>query len=309
MSTDQEAPKVPESTERPPRDQLVRAAYLPSAVREDADSDSGRPVLHGHFARFNEWTEIDSREGRFMERLAPGAFAKTLSERAPRVLFNHGADPDLGNKLLGKPINYGEDKRGAWYEVELFEGIPPLLLDGLRSGEYGASFRFSIPKDRDEWDNRPRRSTHNPEGIPERTIREVRLYEFGPVSFPAYAGATAGVRSEDDSLGRLAFFADALTQLIRSAPSVAPADEQIEEDERSDAEAEPHLADAPAESEQATEPAETRDTSTTDAPSTEGAGTESHPARERRVSTPRDPSDRSWIHGETPSPRSSKWNP
>ena len=57
------------------------------------------------FARFNEWTEIDSAfEGpRFMERFAPGAFAQTLSELTPKVLFQHGHDPQVGNKPLGRP--------------------------------------------------------------------------------------------------------------------------------------------------------------------------------------------------------------
>ena len=34
--------------------------------------------------------------------------------------------------------------------------------------------------------------------MPERTLKEVRLLEFGPVVYPAYLGATAGVRSLTD---------------------------------------------------------------------------------------------------------------
>jgi hypothetical protein len=33
--------------------------------------------------------------------------------------------------------------------------------------------------------------------LPERTIKELRLFEFGPVTFPAYQSATAGVRSSE----------------------------------------------------------------------------------------------------------------
>lgn len=294
----------------PPREQIVRAAFLPSAVRDAApDSESGRPVLHGHFARFNEWTEIDSWEGRFLERIAPGAFKKTMRERTPKVLFNHGHDSTMGGQVIGDVESLREDGEGAYYEVRLFDGIPALLLDGLRAGTYGASFRFRVLREDMKMD--PGASPDNPVGLPERTIKEAQVFEFGPVTFPAYEGATAGVRSDDNSLGRMAFFADALTQLIRSAPTQAPADEQIEEDKRSEAEAEPHLAateeiglpDPPAET------AERVEQTTTDAPSTEGAGTESHPARERRVTEPRDPGDRSWIHGETTSKRSSQWSP
>jgi hypothetical protein len=51
---------------------------------------------------------------------------------------------------------------------------------------------------------RPGKSPHNPEGIPERTLKEVDVPEFGPVTFPAYAGATAGLRtvSVDSFLAR-----------------------------------------------------------------------------------------------------------
>ncbi len=64
---------------------------------------------------------------------------------------------------------------------------------GLRAGVYGASFRFQTL--REDIDQRPGTSAYNPEGLPQRTIQEARVMEFGPVTFPAYAGATAGVRS------------------------------------------------------------------------------------------------------------------
>ncbi len=40
-----------------------------------------------------------------------------------------------------------------------------------------------------------RRSDYNPDALPERTITDVQLFEFGPVTWPAYAGATAGLRA------------------------------------------------------------------------------------------------------------------
>jgi len=175
-----------------PRTDLVRA------VREAPEVGTGDDgsTLTGHFAVFDQWTEIDSVwEGRFMERLKRGAFAKTIAEnlRAVKVLFNHGHDPTMGDQILGPPETVVEDDYGARYEVPLFDGIPALILSGLRSKAYGASFRFRVLKD--TWQDHPERSAENPDGIPERTVTEVQLYEFGPVTFPAYSGATAGVRS------------------------------------------------------------------------------------------------------------------
>lgn len=183
---------------RPPRDQLVRALFPGPAVRHADDSEEP-PTLFGHFAVFNEWTEVDSLwEGQFMERIAPGAFAKTFKERGDqvKVTFNHGHDPTMGDLVLGPIRSLTEDEEGAAYEVELLDSVPAMLREGLEKGVYGSSFRFRVM--REEFNQDVESSKVNPKGLPERTIKEVELYEFGPVTFPAYANATAGVRSMTD---------------------------------------------------------------------------------------------------------------
>ena len=56
---------------------IIRALKPGIEVRDSVDG--GMPTLHGHFAVFNEWTEINSlMEGNFLERIAPGAFKKTM---------------------------------------------------------------------------------------------------------------------------------------------------------------------------------------------------------------------------------------
>jgi HK97 family phage prohead protease len=180
----------------PPRDDLFRAQPLGYEVRDDED---GSPVLAGHFAIFNEWTEINSMfEGHFLERIIPGAFKKTFSENRDqmRALFQHGRDPQMGDKVLGPIDVLEEDDKGARYEVPLLDGIPPLLLSGLRKNLYGASFRFRVI--REEFNEEPGKSKHNPEGLPERDLKEIQVREFGPVTFPAYANASAGIRSLTD---------------------------------------------------------------------------------------------------------------
>ena len=163
------------------------------------DSEAPTPTLVGHFARFNEWTEINSRfEGQFLERIAPGAFDKTFAEnrRNMRVLFQHGRDANVGEQPLGSIEELRSEPEGAYYEVSLFRGVPQLILDGLEAGVYGASFRFRAVKE--DWNERADESEHNPTGMRERTITEAKVMEFGPVTFPAYEGASAGLRSITD---------------------------------------------------------------------------------------------------------------
>jgi len=176
------------------RDQPLRS------VRADMAED-GR-TLHGHFSVFNEWYRIDSvYEGTFMERVAPGAFRDVFRDpkREIRVIFQHGSDPSVGLKPLGRIRTLEEDKVGARYEAELFTEASYVadLLPALRAGQLGSSFKFKVGGER--WVDHPKRSDANPEGIPERTITEVSdLWEFGPVTWGANPAATAGVRSFTD---------------------------------------------------------------------------------------------------------------
>lgn len=197
------------NTANPPRENIVRG-LMPGVVLRASEKPGKLPTLVGHFSVFNEWTRIDSAwEGTFLERVSPGAFDKTFTENRAgmRVLFNHGKDPHIGDKPLGPIENLGTDERGAFYEVPLFDtAYNRELLPGLEAGVYGASFRFKVM--REEFKKDPTRSEHNPDALPERTITEARVMEFGPVTFPAYEGATAGVRSLTDDYIAAPIFGD-----------------------------------------------------------------------------------------------------
>ena len=171
-----------------------------------AEGESAMPTMVIRFSPFDMWYEIDSwYEGKFLEKTARGAFKKTIKENRDnvKVLYDHGYDPQIGNKVLGSIDDLREDPDTPVGEVGLFDtSYNRDLLPGLEAGVYGSSFRFRVI--RDEWNDDPGKSDHNPNGIPERTVKEVRLFEFGPVTFPASPAATAGVRCLTDSYyGRL----------------------------------------------------------------------------------------------------------
>ncbi|MFH8405568.1 phage major capsid protein [Streptomyces sp. NPDC018019] len=184
---------------------VCRALSQHVAVRSDS-STGGMPTMTGHFSVFGNWYEINSHfEGQFLERITPGAFRKTLSDDASRknpgerikVLLEHGHDPQVGDKPLGVPVRLAEDDLGPAYEVPLLDtSYCRDLVPALEAGAYGSSFRFQVMQD--EWNDKPERSDGNPGALPERTIKEVRVLEFGPTVFPANASATAGLRSTTD---------------------------------------------------------------------------------------------------------------
>lgn len=214
---------------RPPRDNIVRASWPGSELRTEATEIDGLGTLTGHFSVFDAWYEVDSIwEGHFLERIAPGSFKKTFRENrdAMRITFNHGQDPSLGDKVLGPIDVLEEDGIGARYETPLFDtSYNRDLLPGLKAGVYGASFRFRVLKE--EFDQKPKVSDHNPLAIPERTIKEVQVMEFGPVTFPASPTASAGVRSLTDVYAMRQFVRDPqrLANLIESMRDTAlPAD-------------------------------------------------------------------------------------
>lgn len=179
-----------------PREGLFRMVEWRDA-RADLEADETRNdgrlgTFHGYAAIFNENTTIRSWEGEFVERIAPGAFRKTLEERGSKVkaLFNHGFDPQIGDKPLGRIDVLREDERGLYVEFGFDDtSYNRDLVASLRSGALdGMSFQFSVVKD--DWD-------HPDADLPVRTLREVKLYEVGPVTFPAYEATEAGVRSRE----------------------------------------------------------------------------------------------------------------
>lgn len=180
---------------------IVRSGSLYRA--DEGDDGLGRLVVR--FSPFDTWYEINSWwEGRFLERTVPGAFKKTAREAkrsdglySTKVLYNHGTDFHIGDKMLMVPDRFEEAQEDGYHgpiiEGDLFDtSYNRDLVPGLRADAYGSSFMFSVI--REDWVNEPEPSDHNPEGLPERTIREQRTFEAGPVTWPASPTASAGMR-------------------------------------------------------------------------------------------------------------------
>lgn len=177
----------------------------------DGENDDGYN-LRGYAAVFDQETEIRSWEGDFIETLAKGAFKKTLKERKGKIQmqYDHGRDIRVGTTPIGYYRDLQEDDHGLDVDGRLHQNdVVEPVRQAIESGAiYGMSFKFRVI--RDEWRDqkgklvKPEQLLNllwggDPERTPlRRTIKEVQLFEAGPVSTPAYDGTSVGVRSADD---------------------------------------------------------------------------------------------------------------
>lgn len=217
-----------------------RSAEL--AFRDDGD---GPGIVEGRMVPYNQWTEIRSAlEGHFLERILPGALTKTLKERAGkmRVLFQHGME-SIGKSPIAALEEVRDEEDGAYYRARLLPSTPALIVDGLRAGLYGTSIAMRLPI-RYDTTQRPKRSEYNPDGLEERSVMEASVKELSIVTFPAYEGATASVRSLTDELivARLMDDPHHLLELVRNQseeaapPHPEPDEEPTPEENRDEPE-------------------------------------------------------------------------
>jgi uncharacterized protein len=151
------------------------------------DGTGNEPVvISGYAAVFNSKTSIGDF---FEEVIAPGAFARTISENGDiRALFNHNWDHVLGRTKNGT-LKVEEDNRGLKFEVELPNtSLAKDLAESLRRGDINqCSFGFYATNE--AWDYAVEPAV--------RTLNEVELYEISVVSIPAYEYTEVALRSKE----------------------------------------------------------------------------------------------------------------
>jgi len=149
-------------------------------------TDSEPIKITGYAAVFNSKTSIGDW---FTEVIAPGAFARSISENDIRALFNHDWDNVLGRTKSGT-LYLTEDERGLKFEIELPNTtVARDLAESMKRGDINqCSFGF-IPIE-EEWDYSVEPAL--------RTLKDVDLFEISIVSLPAYEDTEASVvRSKD----------------------------------------------------------------------------------------------------------------
>lgn len=198
-------------------------------VRDTSDDGEGGDglTLDGYGAVFNRETVIDSWEGRFREKIAPGAMKRSFRETPPRIQFDHGRHPMIGSIPIAKVVRVAEEvdaelapEGGAHVVGRVFDNwLMHPVRDAIEAGAIdGMSFRFSVV--REQWHQADGKAIRDDEALiaalrqaryddvpddqlPVRTLRELQVPEIGPVVWPAYTDTSVSVRSKVIDLGRL----------------------------------------------------------------------------------------------------------
>jgi HK97 family phage prohead protease len=145
-----------------------------------------RPTkLTGYAALFNKETELFPG---LREKIAPGAFARTLAEKADvRALVDHDPSKILGRTKAGT-LKLLQNSKGL--RVEIKPGDTQAGRDILESIDRGdvdqMSFGFRMVKE--SWED-------HQDGTTTRTLEDVDLFDVSAVTFPAYADTTIAARS------------------------------------------------------------------------------------------------------------------
>lgn len=188
---------MPEKIER----RIVTFASSPIKLEKRAGAGGKEiTVCSGYAATFfdesDRGTTYELYPG-LSERIMPGCFDRCISERQDvRGLFNHDANHLLGRMSAGT-MRLSIDRKGLRYEIDLPDTQSGRdVATSIERGDIpGSSFSFRVIRQAFHYNEDPNASD------PEDDIRElldVDVIDVGPVSFPAYASTTTGVRAEGD---------------------------------------------------------------------------------------------------------------
>lgn len=182
-----------------------------------ATEEDGIIRIAGYGAVFNRKYEVHG----IMERVAPGAFAKTLQDQPDiRGMFNHDPSFLLGRTKSGT-MDVREDKKGLAYEIRADKEDPQAqsVSRKIARGDVdGSSMAFFVHKE--EWEDRNGKPTL-------RTLTEIELIETGPVTMPASPSTTSKIQRSLDEHG---IDLDAITGIAvkrRAGFTISGADEDL----------------------------------------------------------------------------------
>lgn len=162
---------------------------------EVREGEGGAVTIAGRAAPFGVWSqELRTRNRRFRERIAPTAFDRALGGGADVLaLWQHDAAMPLARTRTGS-LRLWKDDTGLRFEMapEMATVWGASAVAAVRSGLVDAmSFGFRVSA-------AGMSEMRGADDVYERTLHDVDLREISLVTFPAYPGTAAMVRSETE---------------------------------------------------------------------------------------------------------------
>jgi HK97 family phage prohead protease len=161
-----------------------------------AEGDSAMRGFDGHAAVFSQRTAIGNPlTWGFYEEIAPGAFTKTLAEGDARYLVDHDTRLVVSRVSAGS-LRLSQDEQGLAVDADLdtrLSYVNDLVVNLDNRNITGMSFGFRTVKD--DWTTVTVQTSEGDMQAELRILREVQLFEVSAVTFPAYEGTDAALRS------------------------------------------------------------------------------------------------------------------
>jgi HK97 family phage prohead protease len=148
---------------------MSKTMEIKAIAFDDSQVNMEERTFKGYASTFGNVDEVG-------DIIEAGAFAKSIQERGPegtkqiKVLWQH-------YEPLGMPTVMVEDSKGLYVEGKISKTrLGDEALELMRDGVVDRmSIGFSIPMGKAQWDD----------AMQVRRIKEVKLFEFSPVTFPA----------------------------------------------------------------------------------------------------------------------------
>jgi len=171
------------------RVQSIRHAVRGLTFRAATEAELPKGIigaLSGHAAVFNsDSVEFAGWEKPWVERIAPGAFKRTLTEQPDIFAL---AQHETNGTIARSPetLSLSEDDKGLAFEIRLVDTqlnrdvrtlVQNRILDSMSFGFAPRSTKWEEGKERDV-----------------RTLVDVDLFEISVVTWPAYPAASVGAR-------------------------------------------------------------------------------------------------------------------
>lgn len=168
--------------------------YFPVERMETIETEDGKLFIEGYPIVYDEYANLWG----FRETIKPGAATGALKKSKEVVLWNHNSDKPMASRNNGT-LKVKEDDRGVHIRADVSGTV--WGREGYESIKNGVtekmSFAFSLSPDGQKW------RVDEIEGVKIET-REIiefdEIYDYSPVTYPAYEQTEVVARSKEIAL-------------------------------------------------------------------------------------------------------------